>query len=97
MSKVLVTGSNRGIGLALCQKARACGDEVVAVCRSASDALRECGARIIEGIDVTQPEDLQRMAGQLEDLSIDVLIANAGRLSSQRLGQVDAAGAALPW
>lgn len=91
MSTILVTGANRGIGLALCQALAARGDEVIGVCRTASEALAACAGRVIEGIDVTVPADLARLAGGLEDTSLDVVIANAGRLSSQRLGEIDEA------
>ncbi len=91
MSRILVTGANRGIGLALCEALAARGDEVIGVCRHASPGLTACAARLIEGIDVADPEALLRLADTLEDGSLDVVIANAGRLSSQRLGAIDAA------
>ena len=37
MSRWLVTGANRGIGLALCRQLAARGDEVIAACRRSSD------------------------------------------------------------
>ena len=39
MATVLVTGGNRGIGLELCRQYHARGDDVIAVCRKASDEL----------------------------------------------------------
>ena len=36
MSTCLVTGANRGIGLALCRQLAARGDDVIAVCRQTS-------------------------------------------------------------
>ncbi|TVQ47185.1 MAG: SDR family oxidoreductase [Gammaproteobacteria bacterium] len=90
MSRILVTGANRGIGLALCEALAARGDEIIGVCRRTSEALAACATRVIEGIDVAVPEDLARLAEALEDASLDVVIANAGRLSSQRLGAIDA-------
>ena len=40
MSTYLVTGSNRGIGLELCNQIIARGDEVIATCRKASSDLK---------------------------------------------------------
>jgi len=63
------------------------GDRVIALCRRASDALRGSGAEIVEGVDVTSSEALQRTALEVE--SVDVLIANAGVLSNEPLASVD--------
>ena len=53
MSKIMITGANRGIGLELCRQLAARGDEVIAVCRKAGDALSQSGIRVLEGIDVS--------------------------------------------
>ena len=44
MAKVVITGANRGIGLALAKAYAARGDEVIATSRTLSDALagRRC-------------------------------------------------------
>ena len=52
MKTILVTGANRGIGLALVKHFRNRGDSVVAVCRHGSDELAATGARVETGIDV---------------------------------------------
>ena len=52
-ARVLVTGANRGLGLALVREAVACGARVVATCRKPSPELQAAGcAQIVEGIDV---------------------------------------------
>ena len=53
MATVLVTGSNRGIGLALCRAFKERGDEVIATCRRSSPELEALGAEVITGVDVT--------------------------------------------
>ena len=47
MSKMLITGANRGIGLELSRQLAARGDEVIAVCRKISVALLSLGLRVI--------------------------------------------------
>ena len=83
---IVITGVNRGIGLAIARVYRKRGDRVIALCRHASDALRASGAGIVEGVDVTSPEALERAALEVE--SVDVLIANAGVLSNEPLRSV---------
>ena len=43
MANYLVTGANRGIGLAYCQQLQARGDGVIAVCRQLSPELGSLG------------------------------------------------------
>ena len=92
MQTVLITGANRGIGLALAQQFTARGDRVIAVCRRSSAALDHTGARIESGIDVTDGQALDALADRLADLRIDLLVLNAGILSRETLGGIDAAG-----
>ena len=51
MSTYLITGSNRGIGLELCNQIHNRGDEVIATCRRTSPELINLGVRIEENID----------------------------------------------
>ena len=46
MANVLITGANRGIGLALTQHFTTRGDRVIGVCRKSSDALEATGAQV---------------------------------------------------
>ncbi len=89
MATILVTGCNRGIGLELVRQLRERGDDVIAVCRQASDALRAVGARVIEHVDVAKGEDVQALRDQLADQPIDVLINNAGVLRRDTFGELD--------
>ena len=80
----LITGANRGIGLALARLAAKRGDRVLAAARrpGQSEALREV-AESSRGItvlnfDVTDPEEMAAAAA-LEDGPIDLLICNAGQ------------------
>lgn len=82
---VLITGANRGIGLALTQQFTARGDAVVAVCRHSGDALEATGARIESGIDVTDAAAVGTLARRLADTRLDILVANAGILERDSL------------
>lgn len=92
MKTILVTGANRGIGLALTRAFRARGDAVIAVCRRSSDALEATGAQVEPGIDVTDGDALDALARRLSDVRIDTLVLNAGVLERESLGDIDEAG-----
>ncbi len=89
MATVLVTGANRGIGLQLCKQFSDRGDDVIAVCRESSDDLADTGARIIDGIDVSNGRDVQSLQQELGDLRIDILVNNAGILRRDSFGSMD--------
>ncbi|MFN3713768.1 MAG: SDR family oxidoreductase [Alcanivoracaceae bacterium] len=91
MTTVLITGANRGIGLALCKQFSARGDHVIAVCRHASPALEMLKVQIEKGIDVTDNADIAQLAQRLAGTHIDRLILNAGVLSRESLNQIDSA------
>lgn len=74
----LVTGSNRGIGLELCTQLKQRGFDVIATCRSSSDALQQLGVEVIEGVEVSDPASLEKLVASLSGRRIDVLINNAG-------------------
>jgi NAD(P)-dependent dehydrogenase (short-subunit alcohol dehydrogenase family) len=92
MSTVLITGANRGIGLALAQTLAARGDQVIGVCRHSSEALQKTGARIESGIDVTDSGALAALAQRLGGTHLDQLWLNAGIMSREPPGALDAAG-----
>lgn len=90
MSKtVIITGANRGIGLSFAQLFLKRGDTVYGVCRQASDALANSGAKIIDGVDVTKADGIAKLAESLKGVSIDLLINNAGILRNESLGSLD--------
>lgn len=89
MSTILVTGANRGIGLALTRLYRSRGDEVIAVCRRSGAELEATGARIEAGIDVADAAAVATLGQRLGDARIDVLLLNAGIFTHEKLGELD--------
>lgn len=90
MARILITGANRGIGLALARAASARGDEVIAVCRTTSAELDALGVRVLAGCDVTSDASVAGLASRLQGVALDVLINNAGILTVESLEDFDA-------
>ncbi|MBI1339021.1 SDR family NAD(P)-dependent oxidoreductase [bacterium] len=96
MSVVLVTGANRGIGLALARAYAGRRDKVLATVRRGSDQkdlaafAAEAGGwvEIIE-MDVSDPLDVARAKRQIGSQPIDVLVNNAGVSGPDRQRAVD--------
>lgn len=95
---VLITGSNRGIGLEFARQYANRGWQVIATCRTPSkaEALQNIARRHanlrIEQLDVTDHDRIESLAAELSDTPIDVLINNAallGERADQALGRLD--------
>lgn len=86
---VVITGANRGIGLALVLEYINRGCKVFGLCRSASSELTNSGARVVEGVNVVQPESVHSAVEQLQSVKIDILINNAGVFENETLGSID--------
>ncbi|HEX2254597.1 MAG TPA: SDR family oxidoreductase [Thermoanaerobaculia bacterium] len=86
---VLVTGANRGIGLALARLYAARGHRVVGTARVPADA-HDLGnvAEQVEPLDVTSDESVAALARRLDGRPVDLLIHNAGILVNDRLEDV---------
>jgi NAD(P)-dependent dehydrogenase (short-subunit alcohol dehydrogenase family) len=89
MATVLVTGSNRGIGLAFVEQLKARGDTVIATCRQETPELKALGVEVASGIDVSLEASLDLLVEKLAGRSLDVLINNAGLLSVESFEQLD--------
>ncbi len=85
MSRYVIIGASRGIGLELARQLTERGEDVTATTRGACEALAEAGCEVVEGIDVTSDESAERLAGALADGGVDVLVCNAGLLISDTL------------
>ena len=91
MTTVVITGANRGIGLEFVKQYLAKGHKVIALCRNTSDELSQTSAKVIDKVDVSNPECLEKILPSLSDLKIDLLINNAGVLGNETLDDMSAA------
>ncbi len=83
-SSVLITGSNRGLGLEWARQYAQEGWRVFATCRYPHDALdlhklvQKYPKVTLHRLDVTRIEDIRSVQWELENQTIDVLVSNAG-------------------
>ena len=76
--KAIITGANRGIGLALAKTLKSKGWEVLALCRKATSELKSLNIAIEEGVDVRDENSLNAIAKRRKEEKFDLLINNAG-------------------
>jgi NAD(P)-dependent dehydrogenase (short-subunit alcohol dehydrogenase family) len=76
---VLITGSNRGIGLALVQTFHQQGYQVIATARKPEKAveLKKLGVEV-QQLDISNKASVQNLSDRLQGRSIDILLNNAG-------------------
>ncbi len=95
---VLVTGSNRGIGLEFIKQYGQKGWDVIATCRNpdgaeALEAVAKDHSNIrIMAADITNNASIDQLSNQLDGEPIDILINNAAYLGPpepQKFGQID--------
>lgn len=85
IKKIVITGANRGIGLAMATDYKLKGHTVYALCRNSSEALDKLNVHVVANVDVAATEGIKNMKDALSDISIDVLICNAGILRDESL------------
>lgn len=84
MPSILITGSNRGLGLEAARQYARAGWRVYATCRHPAEAesLRrleaECPELTVHRLDVTSLEDIRAIHWELEGHPLDILLSNAG-------------------
>lgn len=82
---VVITGANRGIGLALATLYCAQGQNVFALCRHSSAELAALNVNVVTDIDVATDTGIANMKQALANTRIDLLICNAGILRDESL------------
>lgn len=85
----MITGANRGIGLAMSGLYSQRGDNVYALCRQTSQALDSLAVNVVTGVDVATEQGVATMVNALDGKKIDVLICNAGILRDEQLGSLN--------
>jgi NAD(P)-dependent dehydrogenase (short-subunit alcohol dehydrogenase family) len=75
---VLVTGSNKGIGLGIVAAFAERGDQVYALCRKSSAELEELPVQVVSGIELTSDAAVSTLPSVVGPESLDVIVCNAG-------------------
>ncbi|WP_068546918.1 SDR family oxidoreductase [Thalassotalea crassostreae] len=86
---IVITGANRGIGLAMATQFVANGDNVVALCRESSEALAALNIEVITNVELTNQQSLDMVSEKLKGRCIDLLINNAGILKNETLSDLN--------
>ena len=99
MLSILVTGSNRGLGLEWVRQYAELGWRVYATCRfpEEAEALQQLTTQYpnlsVHRLDVTDAGHIQQLAQQLQGQPLDMLVNNAGvyfeRWGKDKLGSID--------
>jgi NAD(P)-dependent dehydrogenase (short-subunit alcohol dehydrogenase family) len=95
MSRILITGAETGLGLALTRAFVDAGDSVAVLCRESSPELDALAPEIHQGVDVTNAAAIYRAAAEMGDTGIDVLINNAGIMIEDDIDRIDIAAVRL--
>jgi len=82
---IVITGANRGIGLAMTKIFKAEGHNVYALCRNSSKELEGLSVHIVTDIDVGTEQGIKNMKKALIGIGVDVLVCNAGILRDENL------------
>ena len=95
VTNVVITGANRGLGLALATLYGAQGATVIGGCRNpaAADELRDSGAEVHQ-LDTGSGESIALFASRVGDRPIDLLYNNAG-IDARAVGAEEDARSAL--
>lgn len=95
MPSVLITGSNRGLGLEFARQYAAAGWRVFATCRNPAEAadLRAIADRhpqvSLHALDVTDAASVSACATELAGQALDLLLLNSAWLAPQRGQRLD--------
>lgn len=85
----IVTGSDRGIGAAMCAQLAARGDHPIAACFADAPELRQSGVEVVSGVDITTDAGVLRLMQAVGAREVRVLVHNAGLVIERRFGEFD--------
>jgi NAD(P)-dependent dehydrogenase (short-subunit alcohol dehydrogenase family) len=94
MSTALITGAAGGIGRELARQLAERRVTVIATCRRSNADLARLPVRVEDGIDISTDEGCAALAARLVGVPLDLVIHNAGVLTEESLGSLDADAAA---
>lgn len=94
MQTVIITGANRGIGLALTRRFAVSDCRVIATCRQPDHAkqltkLAQTNDVVPFKLDVTNAQQVEALVAKVGNEKIDILINNAGTIGGQRQSSTD--------
>ena len=95
MTTVVITGANRGLGLALAKHYIAQGATVIGGCRNpaTADGLNEAGAEVHQ-LDTSSGKSIAAFGDAVGDRPVDLLYNNAG-IDAKAVGAAESARGAL--
>tara|TARA_B110000467_G_C18192169_1_gene406730 strand:- start:393 stop:863 length:471 start_codon:yes stop_codon:yes gene_type:complete len=92
---VVITGANRGIGLAMTKICLQRGNKVYALCRQSSPQLTahdtDTNLNIVDNVDIATESGIKVATNALINITIDLLINNAGILRDENLTNLNSA------
>lgn len=88
MKTVVVTGAAKGLGLEFCRQYAEKGYHLIGLCRKASEALKATKTKIIDNCDLLKEDSFAQIKQKLSGIKIDLLINNAGMMSSDGFGEL---------
>ena len=91
MATILITGANRGIGLALAAQFAARGDEVIGTARNPESAHDLAAIAEVQLCDVADDASVSALGARLSGRTIDLLVNNAGILEIDDLDSASSA------
>jgi NADP-dependent 3-hydroxy acid dehydrogenase YdfG len=79
MKTAIVTGASKGVGYATVKLLSESGYKVIAVSRNLSKVNELCSDNVeTYQLDITQPNEIERFFNKYKDISLDLLVNNAG-------------------
>lgn len=91
MANILITGGERGLGLALVRAFTDAGDAVAVLCREPTSGLEALAPHIHAGVDIANAASVRNAAAAMGDMPLDLLVNNAGIMSEDDLETLDVA------